>query len=66
MKHLFRILLAVTVVTAMSLSCKKEIIWDQTLEAAVTGSPVAYTGGDLTYTVTSFRTNSNGDKEFMP
>ena len=36
------------------------------METAVTGSAVAYTGGDLTYTVTSFRTNSNGDKEFMP
>lgn len=44
----------------------KAITWTYTFGASVTGAAVAHTGGDQAYKVTSFRTNGNGVKQFVP
>ncbi|MGP1621242.1 MAG: hypothetical protein ACTTGX_02070 [Candidatus Cryptobacteroides sp.] len=77
MKHLFRIVLSVAVVAAMTLACKKtqpeqpkpqpEPKKDTTfvLEAAVSGEAKYDGSGDLSYTVKSIRKIDNKE-EFMP
>ncbi|MGP1622075.1 MAG: fimbrillin family protein, partial [Candidatus Cryptobacteroides sp.] len=44
----------------------KAITWTYTFGASVTGAAVAHAGGDQAYKVTSFRTNGNGVKQFVP
>ena len=77
MKHLFRIVLSVAVVAAMTLACKKtqpeqptpqpEPKKDTTfvLEAAVSGEAKYDGSGDLSYTVKSIR-KIDEKEEFMP
>ena len=77
MKHLFRIVLSVAVVAAMTLACKKtqpeqpkpqpEPKKDTTfvLEAAVSGEAKYDGSGDLSYTVKSIR-KIDKKEEFMP
>ena len=70
MKHLFRIVLSVAVVAAMTLACKKtqpEPKKDTTfvLEATVSGEAKYDGSGDLSYTVKSIR-KIDKKEEFMP
>ena len=70
MKHLFRIVLSVAVVAAMTLACKKEQPEPKkdttfVLEATVSGEAKYDGSGDLSYTVKSIR-KIDKKEEFMP